>query len=76
MIMGDGVIRDFGPKEKVMASGGVQAQRSGGAKIAQKAEQKASAEKSKAEQSVTQNQKDQLKKQLKTPVSDLKVKEV
>lgn len=73
MVMGEGLVKNFGPKDQVMAAGGVQANRSSGAALNQKTQ--ATADKKKAEQSVTQKQKDELKKQLKTPVSDLKVKE-
>ena len=72
MIMGEGLVKEFGPKEKVMAAGNVQAKHSSGAKLAQKTDKKDSGEKSKAEKTVTQKQKDQLKQQLKTPVKGLK----
>lgn len=76
MLMGEGMIKNFGPKDKVLASGDVSTQKAGGQKsVAQAGKTPATADK-KPEQSVTQNQKEQLQKQLKTKVSDLKVKEV
>lgn len=94
MVMTDGTVKDFGPKEKVMGAGNVQTSRSAGAAIsanqankpapaqpaaaaAQPAApaQPATAAKPATEQSVTEKQKEQLKKQLKVEVADVKVKE-
>lgn len=82
MLMGEGLIKDFGPKEKVMSGGNVSAVKSGGQKAAQrlaKEQQPANAAgtpTSAQQESVKEKQKEELQKQLNKSVSGKRVKEV
>lgn len=73
MLMTDGLIKDYGPKEKVMNQGNVAAVKSRGQAVADKGPQAASAKNPQA--SVTEKQKEELQKQLQKSVSKSHVKE-
>lgn len=75
MVMSEGLVQNFGPKEKVMGSGGVAAVQSAGAKSAQAKKPAQKGAKSTPAESVTEKQKEELQKQLQKSVSSRRVKE-
>lgn len=74
MLMTEGLIKDFGPKEKVMGAGNVSAMKSSGQAVADKAKKQAGTKPS-PQTTVTDKQKEEIQKQLQKSVSASRVKE-
>lgn len=73
MLMTDGLIKDYGPKEKVMGAGNVSTMKSSGKAVADK--KPPTGDKPNPQSTVTEKQKEDIQKQLQKSVSASRVKE-